>query len=90
MPIVPSIAISAFCGLIRYPVKKFVLLSLFGTFIRSTLMALIGWQTRGVYIIYADFIEKVETFVLIGLMMIVALFIFWRIIKNKRAKISPR
>lgn len=59
VPIVPNVAISAFCGLVRYPVKKFILLSLVGSFIRSTIITLIGWQARGAYIVYvADIISR--------------------------------
>ncbi len=86
LPFVPSVAISAFCGLVRYPLKTFILLTLAGTFIRATIMAMIGWQVREAYIAYAEITSRVESFVFIAIIIAFILFLFlhWRrTIKNK-------
>jgi len=86
LPIIPSVAISAFCGLVRYPIKTFVLLSLVGSFIRSVIMAMIGWQVRDAYISYARIVSQVEMFVFVAIVIVFGAFLFLRLrqqIKNK-------
>lgn len=85
MPFVPSVAISAFCGLIRYPLKKFIILSFLGTLLRSTIMALIGWQVRELYITYSEFFSRIEGYlvVAIGVSFIGFLFYLWNKNRNK-------
>jgi len=86
LPFVPSVAISAFCGLVRYPIKTFVLLTLAGTFIRSTIMAIIGWQVRDAYIAYAGIISQIEIFVFAAIIIAFVAFVFLHLrqkIKNK-------
>ena len=38
LPFVPSVAISAFCGLVRYPIKTFIILTFIGSLIRSVIL----------------------------------------------------
>ncbi len=77
LPFVPSVAISAFCGLVRYPIKTFIALSFIGSLIRSTIMAMIGWQVRDAYIAYAGIINKIETFALAIAITALALFLIY-------------
>ncbi len=88
LPFVPSVAISAFCGLVRYPIKTFIILSLIGSVIRSMIMAMIGWQVRDAYISYAGIISQIEIFVFVAIIITFAVFLFVRLrqkIKNKNA-----
>ncbi len=84
LPFVPSVAISAFCGLIRYPVKTFIILSLIGSFIRSVIMAMIGWYMHDAYITYAEIINRIEIFVLATIIVACVSFLFLRMVKAKR------
>ncbi len=79
-PFVPSVIISTFCGMIRYPVRIFLFITLLGSFIRSLVFALIGWQVRDAYIIFADAISQIEAFIFIILIGVFILFLFylWR------------
>lgn len=86
LPIVPSVAISAFCGMIRYPVRTFLFITLLGSFVRSFIMAIIGWQVRDAYIFLADVISQIETFVLAGIIGVSVLFLVYS--WNKRKKQS--
>ncbi len=86
LPLVPSVAVSSFCGLVRYPIKTFILLTLAGTFIRAMIMAMIGWHVRDAYISYAEIISQIEKFVLIAIIIAFMVFVFLRLrqkIKNK-------
>ncbi len=86
LPFVPSVAISAFCGLVRYPIKTFIIFSFIGSVIRSVIMAIIGWQVHDAYISYAEIISRIETFVFIAIVITLTVFLSVRLrqkIKNK-------
>ncbi|MFY9463101.1 MAG: VTT domain-containing protein [Candidatus Sungiibacteriota bacterium] len=84
LPIVPSVAISAWCGMIRYPVRTFLLITLLGSFVRSFIMAIIGWQVRDAYIFFADVISQIETFIFAGIIGASALFLFYSWKKRRK------
>ena len=86
LPIVPSVAISAFCGVIRYPVRTFLIVTFLGSFVRSFIMAIIGWQVRDAYIVFAGVISQIETFILACIIVSIALFMVYS--WNKRKKQS--
>lgn len=86
LPIVPSVAISAFCGMIRYPVRTFLLITFIGSFVRSFIMAIIGWQVRDAYVVFAEVIDQIETFALAIIIGAFALFLIYS--WNKRKKQS--
>ena len=87
VPAIPSVAISAVCGLLRMPVVEYVVYSFLGTTIRAFLLALAGWQLGNVYRATADTIGKIENYVLAGLIIVVAVFVVYKI--SKRPKSSP-
>ena len=43
-PIVPSIVLSAFCGVIRYDLRKFIIITFLGGLTRSIIFGIVGWQ----------------------------------------------
>lgn len=86
LPIVPSVAISAFCGMIRYPVRTFLLITFLGSFLRSFIMAIIGWQVRDAYIFFADVISQIETFIFVGIIGAFALFLVYSWNKRRADK----
>jgi len=43
-PIIPSIVLSAFCGVIRYDMKKYIIITFLGGLTRSIVFGIIGWQ----------------------------------------------
>lgn len=84
LPFVPSVAISAFCGLVHYPIKTFIVLSFVGSLIRSVIMAMIGWQVRDAYIAYVEIISQVEIFVFAVIVIAFISFLFLRVVKVKK------
>ncbi len=84
LPFVPSVAISAFCGLVRYPIKTFIVLSFVGSLIRSVIMAMIGWQVRDAYITYVEIISQIEIFVFAVIVIAFISFLFLRVVKVKK------
>lgn len=82
IPIIPSVVISAFCGIIRYDIKKYILITFFGGFIRATILGFIGWQFGSFYDTISNDISSLEEIVLI---IIIIGLIAW-FIKRKREK----
>lgn len=93
VPIIPSVVISAFCGLLRVKPKTYVLYTFLGTVVRSAILGFIGWQVGNVYVRYAEVIDSFEDAILIVTIIAVLAFIARAFIKknknNDRDIISP-
>jgi len=79
-PIIPSVSISAVCGLIRMNIWRYMIWTFLGTCIRATFLAMIGWQAGALYRVYAESIERYELVVWIMLLCVIAgflLYTFW-------------
>ncbi len=72
IPIVPSVAISAFCGIIQMKIWKYFVISLLGTFVRGLILGAIGWQVGNVYAKYAKYISSAENAILLSTILILA------------------
>ena len=48
-PVVPSIILSAFCGVIRYDLKKYIIITFLGGLTRAIIFSFIGWQFGTVF-----------------------------------------
>ncbi len=86
LPIVPSVAISAFCGLIEMNVVKYFVISFIGTFIRGIILGAIGWQVGNVYERYANLIGAVEDKILYLIVALVLGFIVFKYIQKKKGE----
>ncbi len=89
LPIVPNILVSAVCGLIRYPVKSFFVLTFLGSAVRAFLMGMLGWSLGEAFIIYADQISEFSNQIFVGIgVFAVALFIVFFIRRKlKKSKV---
>ncbi|MEQ1849877.1 MAG: VTT domain-containing protein [Candidatus Peribacteraceae bacterium] len=83
IPVLPSVAISVTCGLVRYPVKKFLILSFLGSLPRSFFLGTLGWWGGAAYQQYAEQMSGVEKIVLIA---IAAAAVVGYLVLRKRAK----
>jgi len=86
VPVVPNIAVSAMCGLIKYPIKKYFIITFFGSALRAFLMGLLGWSLGEAYVIYASQIEEFGAYVLYGFLGICLLWVGYFFIKKLRKK----
>lgn len=78
VPVIPSVVIAVFCGLIRMPVGKFVLWSFLGSLIRTFLLGMLGWAVGSAYDRYAHQISLMENAVLgITLLAAAAGAVWW-------------
>lgn len=65
VPVVPSVVIGVFCGLVKLPVREFLIYSLLGSLIRTFVLGMIGWGAGSAYHAYADQIGHAEDVVLV-------------------------
>ena len=80
IPIIPSVAISAFCGFIRFNIKKYLIITFLGTLVRAFILGFIGWQFGSLYQTAANEISYIEE---ISLAIIIITTISYLIYKKK-------
>jgi len=83
LPAVPTVAVDIFCGVVRYPIKTYLLITLFGTLIRATIFGLIGWRVGSLYFAYAEYISRVEKYLLLGVVIAAIVFV---VVRTKKIK----
>lgn len=83
LPIVPSVAISAFYGLIRFNVYTYIVCTFVGTLVRATVLALVGWQVGAFYHVYAEKIAYIEKGILVCVISIFVCFVCYKIYKKR-------
>ena len=83
LPIVPSVAISSFCGFIRYPIYHFLAVTAFGAAIRGFLLGLAGWYAGITYLKYAQTIARMEKYLFIFVGVASVAVIVWFIRKKR-------
>jgi len=69
LPVIPGVAISGFCGIVRYPFRKFIAITMVGSFIRALLLGVLGWKVGEVYNTYADAIAHFEKYLLVAVLV---------------------
>lgn len=84
VPFVPSVAISAFCGVLGMNVFKYFIISFIGVFFRGLVLGIVGWQAGNVYEQYAETIAAIENKVLISTILAVLVFIVLKYKGSKR------
>lgn len=87
VPIVPSVVIAVFCGLIRMNVWTFLVFSFLGSLIRTFILGMVGWAVGAAYAAYAHQISQMENVVLVLVVIaaVSAAFFFWMRLRKKRA-----
>lgn len=83
VPIVPSVAISAFCGILGMNVWKYAIISFIGVFLRGIILGILGWQVGNVYGKYAKAISSLENVILVSTVLAVLIFI---VVKYKSSR----
>lgn len=75
LPFFPSVAISAFCGIIQMNPIKYFLITFVGVFFRGIILGVVGWQVGNVYVEYAGFVSSIENIVLVSTILVFIGFI---------------
>ncbi|MDP3954283.1 MAG: VTT domain-containing protein [bacterium] len=86
LPIIPGVAISGFCGVVRYPFYNFITITFAGAFVRALILGVLGWQVGEFYQVYADNISRFEEHILFGTLAVIAVggIIYYFFRKRKR------
>ena len=88
IPVVPSVAVSAFYGLMRFNTWKYLAYSFAGTLIRAGVLAVVGWQAGVLYREYAEMISHYEKYILGAFLVCIVLFIVYRKFGYKSGRIE--
>lgn len=75
VPFVPSVAISAFCGILKMDIFKYFIVSFIGIFFRGLILGGVGWQVGNVYTKYAKLIGTWEDYVLYTILALIIGFV---------------
>jgi membrane protein DedA with SNARE-associated domain len=78
VPVIPSIAISLFCGMIRYNPRNYVLITFFGALVQASILGIIGWQFGNFYLTISEGISFIDNIILVILVLIVVCFVFMK------------
>lgn len=84
LPIVPSSPISAVCGLIKLPLKTFIVSSLIGSTIRNSIFLFFGYSGISAYSGVLSGLDSLESAVKIGGFAASALIIVWVLYKRRK------
>lgn len=85
VPIIPSVAINAFCGLIHFEFKRYITATILGTMVRAFFLGVIGWQFGTVYQQIAAGISSFEQIILVSLIIgVIGFVIYKKWIKRKK------
>jgi membrane protein DedA with SNARE-associated domain len=79
-PIIPSIAINLFCGLIKYDIRKYVITTFFGTAVQILGWGLLAWFSGNIYQILEDKVNYLGNIVLV---IIILAVVYYIIIKRR-------
>ncbi|MBZ9571233.1 VTT domain-containing protein [Methanobrevibacter sp. TMH8] len=86
IPIIPSVAISAFCGIIRYDLKKYIIITFIGGLVRATILGFLGWQFGNFYQEIAGQISFLEEVAVIAIVIGIVGYILYKKLKSKKSE----
>ncbi|MFA6407774.1 MAG: VTT domain-containing protein [Candidatus Paceibacterota bacterium] len=81
LPIFPNVLVSAVCGVLRYPIKNFFIVTFIGSGVRAFLMGILGWSLGEAFVVYAGEISdfgEYSLYTILGIMIVVFAFFFIR------------
>jgi membrane protein DedA with SNARE-associated domain len=80
IPLVPAITLAIFGGIIKMPIKKYLILSFIGLFLRACIIGGLGWTFGNRIGLYANYIHEVE---IVGLIILI-IFLLWYFLFKKK------
>jgi membrane protein DedA with SNARE-associated domain len=78
VPVVPSVAISIFCGFIRYRLRDYLIFTLLGSLVRGFILGILGWQFGMFYLELSKQISFLEELVLVFLVVALIIYLYRR------------
>lgn len=78
IPIFPSVVISAFCGFIKFDIKKYIYVTFLGTLFKAFVLGFVAWQFGSLYSSLGSKMGISEDLVLIGLIIALIVIIIYK------------
>lgn len=85
VPLVPGVAISGMCGIVRYPFKRFLVITIAGSYVRAFLLGLVGWRAGELYAEHLSSIEQYESTIITVTLGLIALTILVHVLRKRQA-----
>lgn len=86
LPVMPTVAVTAFAGIFRIRLRKYLAFTFIGTALRAAILSLIGWQAGALYHEYAQVIGHYEDLVLGLIVAAVVGFLIY----HQRSRLNQR
>lgn len=83
VPVIPSVAISGFCGVVRYDLKKYLILTFIGGITRALVLGFIGWQFGTYYRDISMNMSNVEELLVAIIIVAIIAFIVYKYRKKR-------
>jgi len=87
-PVIPSIAINLFCGLIRYDLKKYIITTFLGSAVQIFGWGMLAWFAGTIYLILEDKIAYMSNIVT-GIIIVAVVYFIIMKRRGKNRKDSP-
>lgn len=84
LPIIPSVAVNIFCGLIKYNFRNYIVITFLGTSVQIFFWGLLGWFSGNIYLLVKSQISFIDNLVTVMIVLIILYFI----LKKNREKIK--
>jgi membrane protein DedA with SNARE-associated domain len=84
LPVIPGVAISGFCGIARYPLKTFAIITFLGALMRAVVLGVVGWYVGVTYTTYVEIISKIENYIFAVLIVLALCFAGYLYFLKKR------
>lgn len=80
VPVIPSVLVSAVCGMIQIPPTEFYLFTFLGLAVRGIVLGMLGWWFGEAYAQMAEGVNKLESlfFILIGTLVVGLLYLGYK------------
>jgi membrane protein DedA with SNARE-associated domain len=78
VPLLPSIIINLVAGLLQVKFIPYLISTFFGTTVRVSIIAFVGWQVGELYRTYAEVIDKSEKATLVVIALSIIVYIFYK------------
>ncbi len=84
--VIPNVILNAVAGLVRMPLKNYVIVTFLGSLCRAFALGFLGWKLGDYYEHYIEYIDRFEWIGLIAFIFLCVLFVVYRIFKHRQKK----
>ena len=80
IPVIPSVLVSAVCGVMQIPPYEFYLFTFLGLIVRGIVLGMLGWWFGEAYLQMAEGVNKLESifFIIIGVLVMGLLYLGYK------------